>query len=103
MSVVKFCDIGVRFVGTGRTGNKTLVERLVGKILVMLLEMLFRWADKFHGNKLVAAFSISSRTSRRAIDLPSLLKSGDDLSNESTLNYATSATSCTMGWLHATG
>ena len=26
----------------------------------MLLEMLFRWADKFHGNKLVATFSVSS-------------------------------------------
>ena len=44
----------------GRTGNKALVERLVGEVLVMLLEMLFRRADKFHGNKLVAASSISS-------------------------------------------
>ena len=44
----------------GRTGNKALVERLVGEVLVMLLEMLFRWADKFHGNKLVAASSVSS-------------------------------------------
>ncbi len=44
----------------GRTGNKTLVEGLVGKVLIVLLEMLFRWADKFHGNKFVAASSISS-------------------------------------------
>ena len=44
----------------GRTGNETLVEGLVGEVFVMLFEMLFRWADKFHGHKLVAAFSISS-------------------------------------------
>ena len=49
---------GVKVDGRSRTGNKTLVKWLVRKILVMLLEVLFRWAHKLHSHKLVAVYMI---------------------------------------------
>lgn len=72
-----------------RTGNEALVEWLVGQVLVVLLEMLFRGADKLNGCELVSAFQISHEClpywASEPIDIPTLLESGDDVPNESTL------------------
>lgn len=37
-----------------RTGNKSLEERLVGEICIVLLEVLLAWGDQLQSNKLVS-------------------------------------------------
>lgn len=55
---------------SGHTGNKTLEERLVRKIFVVLLEMLLAGSDELDGDKLVAAF----------------LEAGDDIADQPALD-----------------
>ena len=38
-----------------RTSDETLVKRLVGQVLVMLLEMFLGGGDQLHGDELIAA------------------------------------------------
>ena len=44
----------------GRTGDKTLVERLVREILVMLLQVLFRRSDHFQRSELVPVETLAA-------------------------------------------
>ncbi len=72
------------------TGDQALVEWLLGEILIVLLEVLFRRCDELHGDKFVATRRMSLLGWERRIcldiDIPTLLEAGDDVSNEPTLD-----------------
>ncbi len=72
------------------TGDQALVEWLLGEILIVLLEVLFRRCDELHGHKFVATRRMSllgwERRISLDIDIPTLLEAGDDVSNEPTLD-----------------
>lgn len=70
------------------TCDEALEERLVCQVFIMLFEVLPGRHDQLHGSKLVASqlsalFGFSRITSANAI--PSLLKSGNDITDEPTL------------------
>jgi len=81
----------VAFLGTiyMLTGDKALVEWFVGQVLVMLLEVLLRRADKLHGCELISGTHVSYNRlpccAPRPFDLPTPLESGDDVANKPTL------------------
>lgn len=78
------------YVEGSHTCDETLEERLVGQIFIVLLEVLFRRSHELDCGKLVAAncvnLDILSVDADCTTDhLPTLLETGDDVANESTL------------------
>lgn len=72
------------------TGDEAFVEGLAGQVLIVLLEVLFRRADELHSYELISVSQISYDTCQSGASgpnaLPALLKSGNDVANESSLS-----------------
>ena len=73
-----------------RTADETLEEGLVAQVLVMLLEMLLGCCHELDRNELVPVHRVSSTTVWKPVgsivNIPALLETHDDLSDESTLD-----------------